>query len=185
MHSWNLSPLGFGFGWSCSVPLQVAQAWERPNCGAVRLVGLSQPGAMLVSPPGCWPKQQTSWWDLLGRGSWALIDSLQAWALIGSLQAWALIPRLSSKISFPLALSPQVEKARELELRERLEEQRSVLEGQHEEALRGEDAGGPPGPTARSPPSASQPEFTGPLAPEKDGIFFWSPNFKSLASNQV
>nr|XP_013002185.1 coiled-coil domain-containing protein 69 isoform X1 [Cavia porcellus] len=30
----------------------------------------------------------------------------------------------------------QVEKARELELRERLEEQRSVLEGQHEEALR-------------------------------------------------
>lgn len=34
---------------------------------------------------------------------------------------------------------PQVEKERELELREKLDEQQRALEGEHEEALQGKD----------------------------------------------
>lgn len=40
---------------------------------------------------------------------------------------------------FTTPLTPQVEKERELELREKLEEQRRALQGEHEAALQGED----------------------------------------------
>lgn len=50
-----------------------------------------------------------------------------------------------------MAPPPQVEKERELELQEKLDEQRRALEGEHEAALQGkdgavvrEDVGGPP-----------------------------------------